>query len=117
MDSRGSDIRPTPVSPRGPGQAWMCYVACIRTREGWIYRAVVLDLCSREVLGWATATERSKALAVSALSMAIRLRRPAPGSVVYAAQSSGLSGRRVHRMLNTNGLVVCKGSSRMNWPK
>lgn len=108
MDSRVSDIKSTPVSPRG--QAWRCYVACIRTREGWIYRAVVLDLWSREVLGWATATDKTKALAVSALSMAVRLRRPAPGSVVYVAQSTGLSGRKVQRMLNTNGLVVCMGS-------
>lgn len=114
MDSRVSDIQSTPGSPRGSGQAWTCDVALVHTIEGWIYRALVLDLYSREVLGWATATDKTKALAVSALSKAIRLHKPAPGSILYVNQSKELTGSQVQRLLITNRLVVCKANPRMN---
>ena len=107
-------MHPTSVVPQGAGLAWMCDVARVRTIEGWMHVAVVRDLYSREVLGWATATDTSESLAASALAMAIRLRKPAPGLILYIVQSKELTGSQLQRMLITNRLVACKGSPRLN---
>ena len=59
-----------------PDQVWVGDITYIRTRAGWCYLAVLLDLCSRAVVGWALGTEASTELSLRALEMAITHRRP-----------------------------------------
>jgi putative transposase len=66
-------------APTGPNQAWVTDLTHVRTDEGWLYVAVILDLWSRCVVGWATAPTLHAQLAVRALVMAIQHRRPPPG--------------------------------------
>jgi transposase InsO family protein len=66
-------------APTGPNQAWVTDLTYVRTDEGWLYVAVILDLWSRCVVGWATAPTLHAQLAVRALVMAIKHRRPPPG--------------------------------------
>ena len=63
-----------------PNQKWAGDMSCIWTREGWLYLAVILDLHSRRVIGWAVSDRLKRDLALRALKMAIALRsaRPAP---------------------------------------
>jgi putative transposase len=66
-------------APTGPNQTWVTDLTYVRTDEGWLYVAVILDLWSRCVVGWATAPTLHAQLAVRALVMAIQHRRPPPG--------------------------------------
>ena len=58
-----------------PNQAWVMDITYIRTHEGWLYLAVVLDLFSRQVIGWSMQSRMDRDLALTALLMAI-WRRP-----------------------------------------
>lgn len=59
----------------GVNAAWAADITYIPTREGWLYLAVVLDLASRRVVGWAVRTRLDQELALGALRMALRHRR------------------------------------------
>jgi putative transposase len=68
-----------------PNQKWVVDISYIWTREGWLYLAVVLDLHSRRVIGWAVSNRMKRDLAIRALNMAIALRRPPTGCIYYPA--------------------------------
>ena len=60
------------------------------TREGKLYCAVVLDACSRRVVGWSIETTPTAALVTNALGMAIQSRKPAAGTLIHSDQGSNL---------------------------
>lgn len=64
---------------RGTNAAWAADITYIPTREGWLYLAVILDLSSRRVVGWAIRSRLGQELALSALRMALRHRRARGG--------------------------------------
>jgi putative transposase len=51
-------------------------ITYIHTTEGWLYLAVVIDLCPRRIVGWATSNSLATELCVPALEMAVKQRRP-----------------------------------------
>src|SRR3546814_15101109 len=63
-----------------PNQKWAGDITYIWTSEGWLYLAVILDLHSRRVVGWAVSDRMKKDLAIRALDMAVRLSNPPPRS-------------------------------------
>lgn len=65
-------------NPR-PNCAWAADITYIPTREGWLYLAVILDLASRRVVGWALRTRLDQELALAALRMALRHRHARGG--------------------------------------
>lgn len=67
------------MTPNGVNQLWVADITYIRLRTEFIYLAVVLDAFSRRVIGWAIGRTLEAGLAVSALTMALRQRRPEPG--------------------------------------
>ena len=66
-------------SASAPNQKWAGDITYVWTREGWVYLAVILDLYSRRVIGWATGDRLKQDLALRALNMALALRKPPPG--------------------------------------
>ena len=60
-------------------QTWAADITYLATREGWLYLAIVLDLASRRVIGWALRTRLEQELALAALDMALERRRPRGG--------------------------------------
>ena len=66
-----------------PDEAWVGDVTYIETREGWCYLAVLLDLFSRRVVGWAVSATNDTALALAALDRAVRLRRRVRGGLLH----------------------------------
>jgi putative transposase len=64
-----------------PDQKWFGDITYIRTWEGWLYLAVILDAYSRKVVGWAMADHLRTELATAALEMALTSRRPNPGLI------------------------------------
>lgn len=69
-----------------PDRVWVGDVTFIATREGWLYLAVLLDLFSRKVVGWAMGNRQDRSLVIDALMMAIEHRRPKPGLIHHTDQ-------------------------------
>jgi putative transposase len=66
-------------SPARPDQVWVVDITYLATGEGWIYLAVILDACSRKIVGWAMSLSLETTLVTEALMRAQRERRPQPG--------------------------------------
>src|SRR6202022_3005229 len=73
------DFRPT-----GPNAVWISDITYVRTWEGWLYLAVILDAFSRRVVGWALADHLRTELATDALQMALGSRRPGVGLIHHS---------------------------------
>ncbi len=71
-----------------PNQKWPGDIADIWTSEGLLYLAVILDLHSRRVVGWAVSDRMKKNLAIRALDMAVRLRNPSLGYLFHSDRGS-----------------------------
>lgn len=86
-----------------PNRVWVTDITYVRTWEGWLYLAVVLDLFSRKVIGWATRHTIHRDLAMDALLMAVRERGPTD-TTVHSDQGSQYSSDDWLRFCRTNGL-------------
>ena len=74
-----------------PNQAWVTDITYIRTHEGWLYLSVVIDLFSRQGVGWSMGNRIDTQLALDALLMAVWRRRPSKTVLVHSDQ--GCQGR------------------------
>jgi len=89
-----------------PNQKWVVDISYIWTREGWLYLAVVLDLYSRRVIGWAVSNRMKRDLAIRALNMAIALRRPPKGCIHHSDRGSQYCSHDYQKILRQNGFKV-----------
>lgn len=71
-----------------PNLKWVGDVTYLRTPEGWVYLAVLLDLYSRRVVGWAVSATNDRKLALSALQAALVSRQPSPGWIHHTDRGS-----------------------------
>ena len=71
-----------------PNLVWVTDITYIRTHEGWLYLAVVLDLFSRQIVGWSMQPRIDRELALNALLMAVWRRRPTNEVMVHSDQGS-----------------------------
>jgi transposase InsO family protein len=72
-------------------RVWVGDVTMVSTQAGWLYVAVLLDLCSRRVIGWAMREKPDQQLTLTALAMAIRQRRIPPGLIHHSDQGAQYS--------------------------
>lgn len=75
-------------SVQAPDQAWVTDITYLRTWQGWLYLAVVIDLYSRRVVGWSMKPTLARELALDALLMALWRRKPAGTVIVHSDQGS-----------------------------
>lgn len=68
--------------PTAPNQVWVSDITHVRTAEGWLYVAAIMDLYSRRIVGWATSASLAAELVLAALAMALLHRRP-PAGLLY----------------------------------
>ena len=71
-----------------PNRVWVCDITYLPTREGWLYLAVVVHVCSRRVVGWAMASQQTRDLADRALAIALLQRRPGADVVTTTVGAS-----------------------------
>ncbi len=71
-----------------PDQAWVTDITYIRTWQGWLYLAVVVDLFAPKVVGWSMKPTLSRELAIDALLMAVWRRKPKQTVMVHSDQGS-----------------------------
>jgi transposase InsO family protein len=69
---------------RRPNEKWVSDITYIRTKEGWLYLAVIIDLFSRKVVGWSMRSDLKTSLLLEALGMAIRARKPLAGLIHHS---------------------------------
>ena len=67
-----------------PNQAWVGDITYIPTGEGWLYFAIVKDLCTKKIVGYAFSQRIDTQLTLDALNMAVRRERPAPGLIFHS---------------------------------
>jgi len=87
-----------------PNEVWVTDITSIWTREGWLYLAAILDLFSRRIVGWATSANIDRHLALSALEMALRERRPREGLVHHSDRGSTYASSDYRDALDAHGL-------------
>ena len=108
----GSSIEPVSpnvlsrqFNPTQPNQPWVADITYIRTRSGWLYLAVVLDLFARKVVGWAMAPDMQAVLVCRALQLAIVQRQPASGLIVHTDRGSQYASAVHQAVLARHDLV------------
>jgi len=92
--------------PKAANEVWAGDVTYIATGEGWLYLAVLLDLFSRRVVGWATSAVNDRQLALNALGHAVRARHPAPGLVHHTDRGSPYASDEYRQALVDRGIVA-----------
>ena len=90
----------------GPNLVWVSDLTYVPTREGWLFLAIVLDLASRRVVGWAMRETLEADLALAALRMALADREPAPGLVHHSDRGSQYTCADYQAVLAAHGLVA-----------
>ena len=100
-------------NPTKPNQAWTSDITYIHTRTGWLYLAVVMDLYSRKIIGWAMNSTMHTELVSRALLMAIGQRQPAPGLLLHSDRGSQYASHEYQRLLNQHG-IICSMSRKGN---
>ena len=93
-------------SADGPNQKWAGDISYIWTNEGWLYLAVILDLYSRRVIGWAVSNRMKRDLAIRALDMAVALRQPPEGCIHHTDRGSQYCSNDYQKLLTKHGLEV-----------
>lgn len=89
-----------------PNRVWVGDVTFIPTREGVLYLAVLLDLYSRRVVGWAMSPKINQPLVIDALSMAIAQRRPEAGLIHHSDQGAIYTSVAYRSMLQAHGMLA-----------
>ena len=87
-----------------PNQAWVSDTTFIPTRQGWLYLAVVIELYSRRVLGWAMGNKNNARLVQDALTMAVWRRGKVGSVIVHSDQGSTYASGRYQGLLKENNL-------------
>lgn len=105
---------PFPVAPNvlarqfdrpQPGRAWVTDITYIPTGKGWLYLAVLLDLCSRLAIGWALSDRLTDDLTLDALGMTLARRRPPQGLLHHSNRGSQYTSGDYQRRLAQPGIV------------
>lgn len=100
-------------SAAAPNERWVTDITYLPTYEGFLYLAVVIDLFSRQVVGWSMQSRIHSDLVLQALLMAVWRRKPKPGLILHSDQGSQYTGHAWQNFLGAHG-IVCSMSRRGN---
>jgi putative transposase len=88
-----------------PNQVWLADITYIATGEGWLYLAVILDLFTRKVVGWAMRDHMRAELTIAALTMAIQRRRPGAGLIHHSDRGSQYAAGDYRKVLQAAAIT------------
>ncbi len=91
---------------KAPNEKWVSDITYVWTREGWLYLAVVMDLYSRRIIGWALAHTQETTLVVAALHMAIGRRQPPVGTLHHSDRGSQYASVQYQAVLRAHHFIV-----------
>lgn len=108
--SDGKASRPCPnllgkaTFPTAPNQVWTGDITYMPSSKGWLYLAVVIDLCSRRIIGWSLSNSMQGGLVADALRQAIQSRGKAASTIFHSDRGSQYSSGAFRQMLDGAGL-------------
>jgi transposase InsO family protein len=108
--SDGRADRPSPnllldqPLPQAPDQVWAGDITHIPSASGWLYLAVVIDLCTRRIVGWSLARHMRAGLVADALAQAIHTRQPAKGLIFHSDRGSQYGSGEYRSLLDHAGI-------------
>lgn len=91
---------------QAPNRKWVSDISYIATGEGWLYLAVIMDLFSRRIVGWAMDRTLSDELTRSALRMALEQRKPKPGLLHHSDQGRQYASLAYRQLLVAYKILV-----------
>lgn len=91
--------------PTQPGTHWAGDFTYIKTRSGWLYHAVILDLHTRKVIGWSLSKRRSSELTCDALRMALSNESAQPGCIIHSDQGIEYAAHDYRELIESAGLT------------
>jgi transposase InsO family protein len=92
--------------PDGPNQVWVADITYVATRQGWLYVAVVIDLYSRFVVGYAMHRSIQRQLVIEAMEMALRHRGSCQGLIHHSDRGSQYASEDYQNLLKKHGMLV-----------
>ena len=102
-------------NPTGPNEIWAGDVTYLKTAEGWMYLAIVMDLFSRRIVGWSIDKHMKQALVNRALISAYNLRRPPKGVVFHSDRGSQYTSAHFQKLLKSYGMRSSMGDVGACW--
>jgi putative transposase len=93
-----------------PDLVWVADITYVRTGEGWLFLAAIVDCFSRRVVGWSMASHLRTELVLDALDLAIGRRRPSPGLVHHSDRGTQFTSLAFGRRLRQAGIMPSMGS-------
>jgi putative transposase len=87
-----------------PNQVWVADITYIWTLQGWLYLAAVMDLYSRQIVGWAMDKTMTQDLVIQALNQAIGRRRPPRGLIHHSDRGCQYASTKYQKLLKKNGM-------------
>ncbi len=102
-------------NPVAPNQVWAGDVTYLRTGEGWMYLAIVMDLYSRRIVGWHVDKRMTTDLVSKALMKAYNLRQPPEGLVFHSDRGSQYTSKRYRNLLVSYGMRASMGDVGACW--
>ena len=94
---------------REPDRLWVADITYVRSREGFLYLAFILDACSRRIVGWSMATHLRSELVIDALQMAIARRKPSAGLVHHSDRGVQYTSLSFGKRLEDEGIIPSMG--------
>lgn len=102
-------------NPVAPNQVWAGDVTYLKTDEGWMYLAIVMDLYSRRIVGWHLDKRMTTDLICKALIKAYSLRQPPRGLVFHSDRGSQYTSKRYQKLLKSYGMRASMGDVGACW--
>ena len=102
-------------NPVSANEIWAGDITYLRTAEGWMYLAIVMDLYSRRIVGWAIDKRMKQDLVNRALIMAYNLQQPSKGLVFHSDRGSQYTSQGYRKLLKTFGMRASMGDVGACW--
>lgn len=88
-----------------PGKVWVADITYIRTREGMLYLACILDLFTRKIVGWRLQDRMTVELVREALKAAYKAKKPSPGLIHHSDRGTQYASKEYQELLSSYGMV------------
>lgn len=114
-DSVADNLLNQNFDPVGPNQIWAGDITYLKTGEGWMYLAVVMDLYSRRIVGWSISKRMTTDLIMRAMIKAYNIRRPPKGLVFHSDRGSQYTSKRHRGLLSSFEIRASMGDVGACW--
>lgn len=114
-DSVADNLLNQNFNPSEPNKVWAGDVTYLQTAEGWMYLAVVMDLCSRRIVGWHIDKRMTTDLVLRAMIKAYNLRQPPKGLIFHSDRGSQYTSRKFRKLLASYGVRASMGDVGACW--